>query len=367
MGSIPVIELDIPDSKERGQAYGETAGSIIKNIVEIYKELFRGKTGFTWDKISSMLDPYIKKTTEFAPDLMEEIQGIATGANLSFKDIFALNARSEILLDLGIYTDECSTLMALPGSTKNNSTILAQNWDWNKEIESCQVILKIPQRKDIPAIVTFTEAGQLSKIGMNGSGIGLTVNSLSADKSCIGIPWIFISRRILESNRLTQAMGYLLGSPKGHSMNFLIAHKDGEAVDIETSCIENHIFFPQGNFMAHTNHYINPCTGFKDIKNSDNNPSTYIRLYRIQKRLDQMNREIDVNAVQDILKDHFDHPFSVCTHDSQAFTPALQASKTCLSIIMDLSQKSIWYTKGNPCQNPVESLDLTSFFDLAEI
>ena len=169
MGSIPVIELDLPDSKERGQAYGETAGSIIKNLVEIYKELFREKTGFTWDKIGSMLDPYIEKTTEFVPDLMEEIQGIATGANLSFKDIFALNARSEILLDLGIYTDECSTLVALPESTKNNSTILAQNWDWNREIESCQVILKIHQRKDIPAIVTFTEAGQLSKMGMNGA------------------------------------------------------------------------------------------------------------------------------------------------------------------------------------------------------
>lgn len=371
MGSIPVIELDLPDSKKRGQAYGETAGSIIKKLVEIYKELFRENTGFTWDKIGSMLDPYIVKSNAFAPDLMEEIQGIATGANLSFKDIFALNARSEILFDLGIYTDECSTLVALPGSTKNNSTILAQNWDWNKEIESCQVILKIRQRGNVPPLVTFTEAGQLSKMGMNGAGIGLAVNNLSADRSCIGIPWIFISRRILESSRLTQAMGYLIGSPKGHSMNFLIAHKDGEAVDIETSCIENHIIFPKDDFMAHTNHYIKPCSGhstkpcsgFKDIKTSDYNPSTYIRLDRIQKLFSQMDGNIDVKSVQSILKDHFDHPFSVCAHDSDDFYPAVQSSKTCLSIIMDLSQKTIFYTRGNPCRNPVESLDLTSFLN----
>jgi hypothetical protein len=76
-----------------------------------------------------------------------------------------------------------------------------------------------------------------------------------------------------------------------------------------------------------------------------------------------MDGKIDVNAVQKILKDHFDHPFSVCAHASDDFNPAVQSSKTCLSIIIDLSQKSIWYTKGNPCQNPAESLDLTSFFD----
>ena len=354
MGSIPVIELDQPDSRKRGQAYGETAKSNIKKLLEIYKELFIENTEFTWDKIVSMLDPYIAETEIFAPDLMNEIQGIATGANLSFKDIFALNSRSEILFDLNIYTEECSTLVALPGSTKNKSTILAQNWDWNKEIESCQVILKISQRENIPSIVTFTEAGQLSKIGMNGAGIGLVVNTLGADRSCAGIPWIFISRRILESNRLTQAMGYLLGSPKGHSMNFLMAHKDGEAVNVETSCIENHIIFPEKNFMAHTNHYIKHCTGFKDIKTSDYNPSTYIRLHRIKKLLNQMDGKIDIKVIQDILKDHFDNPFSVCLHNNDEFAPAAQASKTCLSIVMDLSQKTIFYTKGNPCQNKVE-------------
>ncbi len=363
MSSIPVIELDRPDSKNLGKAYGEAACSIIKKLLKIYKELFRKNTEFTWDKIISLLDPYIAKTKAFAPDIIDEIQGIATGANLSFKDIFALNARSEILFDLNICTNECSALVALPESTKDRATILAQNWDWNKEVESCQVILKISQRENIPPIVTFTEAGQLSKIGMNGAGIGLVVNTLGADRSCVGIPWIFISRRILESNRLTQAMGYVLGSPKGHSMNFLIAHKDGEVVNIETSCIENHIIFPNENFMAHTNHYIKSCAGFKDIKTNDYNPSTYIRLHRMKKLLNQMDEKIDVKDIQDILKDHFDHPFSVCLHDIDEFPPATIVSKTCLSIVMDLSEKTIFYTRGNPCQNEVKFLDLTSFLN----
>lgn len=359
MGTIPVIEIDLPDPQKRGQFYGEAARKTIKKTFGIYKELFGEKSGHTWETILTMLDPYIVKTKVFAPDLIDEVQGIAEGSNLSFKDIFALNARSEIMMDLNIYTDECSSLVALPDSTQDNTTILAQNWDWYKEIESCQVILRINQRGNIPAIVTFTEAGQLSKIGMNGAGIGLAVNNLNTDKSSIGVPWIFKSRRILEARRLTQAMGFLLGTPNAHSMNFLIAHKDGEAVNIETSCVKNHITFPRKNYMAHTNHYTKPCSRLKDIKTEADNPSTFMRLHRMEKLLNIMDGNISIKSIQNILKDHFDQPFSVCLHDSEEFFPAMQKSKTCLSIAFDLSQGKIYYTKGNPCQNKVEHLNFT--------
>jgi len=52
MGSIPIIELDLSDSKKRGQAYGETAGSNIKRLREIYKELFREMISVIYKGIS---------------------------------------------------------------------------------------------------------------------------------------------------------------------------------------------------------------------------------------------------------------------------------------------------------------------------
>jgi len=361
MGSVPIIELKSADPKERGRLYGEAACNTIENTLKIYQDLFGATTGYSWEKIISLIDPYIGKVKVFAPDLIEEVKGIAEGANLSFKDIFAINARSEILFDLNIQVDECSSLAALPESTRNRSTLLAQNWDWHKAIEPCQVILKIAGRNNIPPFITFTEAGQLAKIGMNGSGVGLVVNNLNADQLQTGVPWIFVSRRILESTHLTQAMAYALSTPRAHSMNFLIAHADGEAVDIETSPVENHIIFPDGNTIAHTNHYLHPCLRFKDKESQDSNPSTYIRYHRIQKQLKSMDGNIDIESIQETLKDHFDRPFSVCVHDIQGFFPGLGTLKTCLSIVMDLSARRIFYTQGNPCQNQVETLDLTSF------
>ena len=93
-------------------------------------------------------------------------------------------------------------------------------------------------------------------------------------------------------------------------------------------------------------------------------PCTYCRLNRITKLLTQMDGKLEIKSIQNILKDHFDHPFSVCLHDSDEFIPITQTSKTCLSIVMDLSQKIIFYTKGNPCQNHVESFEFIYAIDM---
>lgn len=363
MGSIQVIELDSPDLKSRGQAYGETARNQIEELIEIYREIILKYTGTPWNTIESMIEPYVAATKNFIPEVLDEITGIAEGAGRSFNDIFVLNSRSELLWDLNLFAGECSSLAALPGFTYKNSTLLAQNWDYFKLVEPYQVILKIHQRESIPPIVTFTEAGQLSKIGLNGIGIGLVVNNLMANQSTIGVPWILITRKILESNCLCQAMGYVQVTPQAHSMNFLMAHKDGEAIDIETSSVENHIIYPERNFYVHTNHYLEPCQGFKDMKTLNPNTSTYDRYYRLQKKLGQMNGKVDVKILQDILRDHFNNHFSICVHDSDEFFPSMPILKTCLSIVMDLSLKRVSYTIGNPCEKEYEILDVSTFLN----
>ena len=168
--------------------------------------------------------------------------GIAEGANRSFEEIFLLNARSEILFNPDVLANECTSLVALPECTANGDTLLAQNWDWYQEVLNCQVILKIGKRNDVPPLISFTEAGQLAKIGMNGAGIGLAVNNLTSDQPRTGVPWIFLARRILESTHFAQAMGYVLTAPRAHSFNFLLAHAAGEGVDLGASVVD--IVFP---------------------------------------------------------------------------------------------------------------------------
>jgi isopenicillin-N N-acyltransferase-like protein len=198
--------------------------------------------------------------------------------------------------------------------------------------------------------VTFTEAGQLSKIGMNSAGIGLVVNNLTSDQPRIGVPWIFLTRRILESSHLAQALGFVLNTDRAHSINFLIGYAAGEAVNLETSPVEASVQWPENGICVHTNHYIETSPYFRDLKPlRDPYLSTYLRLRRARQGLVDKIGGIDVDGVQNILKDHIDKPFSVCIHKNPAVEP-IQQIVTCLSIIMNLSQQQIHYTLGNPCR-----------------
>jgi len=356
--AIPVIELNQADPKQRGQAYGESARQRIEKILAVYREIFNRITGESWEETVIRGAPFILKATAFAPDLVEEIQGIADGANRAFEDLFLLNARSEILFNPQVLAQECTTLAALPEVTKNGDTLLAQNWDWYNEVKNCQVILKIGQRETTPALVTFTEAGQLAKIGMNAAGIGLVVNNLTSDKPRTGVPWIFLTRRILESSHLAQALGIVLNTGRAHSINYLIGYAAGEAVNLETSPVEEHVLWPENGICVHTNHYLEPGKNFRDLKPlRDPYLSTYLRCRRARKGLAELKEKIDVRGVQNILKDHMDKPFSVCTHQNPAVEP-LRQIVTCLSIVMNLGLRQIHYTLGNPCREKVETLEM---------
>ena len=356
--SIPIIELEASDPKQRGRAYGEAARNRIQTILDVYREIFQRTTGETWDEIMARGQQFLGKARDFAPDLVEEIHGIAEGANRTFEDIFLLNTRSEIIFNPQTLAQECTTLAALPEVTLDSDTLLAQNWDWFREVENCQVILKIGRREDKPAMVTFTEAGQLAKIGMNGAGIGLVVNNLISDQPRVGVPWIFITRRILEASHLAQALGCVLNTDRAHSINFLIGYAGGEAVDLETSPVEEHILWPQNGILAHSNHYLQSGVKFKDLKPlRDPYLSTYLRHQRTLKGLASLEDNIDVPGIQSILRDHMDKPFSVCAHRNPVVEPMKQIV-TCLSIVMNLNRRQIHYTQGNPCRSNFQTLEL---------
>lgn len=253
---IAVIELNQIDPRQRGQAYGEAARERVQNILSIYREIFQQATGETWEDIVARGESLHARANEFAPDLLEEIRGIAEGANLRFEEIFLLNARSEILFNPKVLAQaqECTALVALLDATAAGDTLLAQNWDWFKAVMDFLVILRIGARDGIPSLITFTEAGQLAKIGMNSAGIGLVVNNLISDQPRVGVPWIFLTRRVLEASHLAQAIGHILTAKRAHSINFLIGYTRGEGVNLETSPVEEHVLWPSDGFYVHTNH-----------------------------------------------------------------------------------------------------------------
>jgi len=68
--TIPVIELNQTDPKQRGQAYGEAARDRIETILAAYRGIFNRITGETWEETVVRGAPFVLKAKAFAPDLL---------------------------------------------------------------------------------------------------------------------------------------------------------------------------------------------------------------------------------------------------------------------------------------------------------
>ena len=82
------------------------------------------------------------------------------------------------------------------------------------------------------------------------------------------------------------------------------------------------------------------------------NPRRYLSEFR-HKQMGSLllkHKPLDVEKMKNILCNHENHPQSICRHSDNSL-PISQQTTTRTSMIMDLKEKSIWYTNGNPCEN----------------
>jgi len=79
-------------------------------------------------------------------------------------------------------------------------------------------------------------------------------------------------------------------------------------------------------------------------------PDTIMRDYRAGKALQKLAGRIDAASIQQVLKDHFDKPNSICTHIN-VNTPPHEHGQTNVSLIMDLTAKKFLVAKGPPCEH----------------
>src|SRR5207248_3288018 len=175
---------------------------------------------------------------------LEEIRGIAEGASVPFEDVLAINVRTEIMFAAKARTaaeesrrlGECSAFAVLPEASDDGHTLIGQNWDWLLHSSETTVVLEAKQ-DGAPDYVTVVEAGLLAKTGMNSSGIGLVTNTVVTDRDQgePGVPYHVILRSILDSENISDAYTAMQRGFRSSSANYLVAHSDGVAVDVEAT------------------------------------------------------------------------------------------------------------------------------------
>lgn len=345
-----------------GFQYGTQAKDLIIRNIETYQIQFKRFAKIDWEKVKEDASNWIPIIRDYDEDIMEEIEGIAAGAGRSVGEIVALNARYEFTMTplSGKSYSECTSFAVTPDAKSTNVMILGQNWDFRSKFKETCVLLKIKQNEKKPNILTHVEAGTVGHKGLNSHGLGVCINALLSNRDRVspGVPLVsVVSRKILNSGTIRDAIYAVAKAKRAASINYMIAHAEGEAIDLEVTPEDIGILHPENGILTHSNNFISSDANVKDLGKTIFSDSP-IRWNRIR-RLLLKKKKLNVSAIRNVASDHFDYPNSICRHPDPRFHPDDQF-ETITSVVMNLKQGRMYMTEGSPCQVPYKSVNIKS-------
>jgi isopenicillin-N N-acyltransferase like protein len=353
--TIPVIDVE-GGPRERGEQYGSQASAQIDASIAFYREAFTTASGVPWDQIVRQAQSWVGPATDYAPDLVEELRGIAHGADRDFLELMALNARGEIIYDTtfaDLVAGECTTYAVAPTAAGDGHSYAGQNWDYLCGAVDSIVMLRIRTDGE-PDIIMQIEAGQVGRHGANSAGIAMQVNGLGGRYGFrgFGVPQPFVRRRVLQSNNLHDAMHRVFHAPQQIGANYLLATREGFAISLETTPAERTAWvYADDGILVHGNHHEGHVpTG----QAGPYIPMAVDSLYRVplvRQGLQKVRTATDTDgtrsAIADAMSNEAYAPNSVCAQPDPAQPPTKQW-QTVASTIVDLSTGEYLVADGLP-------------------
>ncbi len=315
---------------ERGFQHGEQLKPSIRKTIEFYHSIFDLPEADIFRHASHFLN----LIQTFNAEYMDEINGIAEGADIDPLWIVALNARTEILSYKTTFTSNECTSVYFP-----QMSILGQNWDWGRALEPLTILMKIIQPSG-HIIRMITEPSIIGKIGMNSVGLGVCLNILSLGKKLHGLPVHIVLRALLDCRSLNEAMSLLEKHGDGKASNIIVSDANGNGFDIEFCGDRFFLLEPENDFLLHTNHYLG------EVINPPNSPeflSSYTRFHRAAFVLKGDN-EKSVSSMCELLSDESNEKLPIYRgYGAYDFVHELG---TVCSVVMSLAEQKMFIRKG---------------------
>ena len=332
---IPVIEVR-GTHREVGQQIGVRCQPQIRAMLATLREGL--PAGVSWSDMLPQSRLYLQFSRAVYPQYVEELEGIAEGAEAPFNEIFL--SMCEELWEAAAWKKGCSDLVARGPATLDGSTLIAHTNDLLPHAEEKLVILKV-RAGDEPEFLGVSSGGVGISAGYNAAKISLTGNQLDNNDIRPGVPRLLVVRAILASRHLSEAMDHCLLPQRASSYNNVIADGSGEVYSMEGSATDCEPLYIAEHIMAHTNHYLSPAMRrFEADRNSIGN--SVLRYNRAMRMLRENYGQLTPERFQELLADHAGYPTSICKHGLETVTV--------FSIIIQLEQLRAWIGRGRACE-----------------
>ena len=285
----------------------------------------------------SLVELYRAVTLEHLPWVVEELDGAAAGAGVDPVALFA--ASIEELAPAEAPTG-CSDLVVIGDRTADGHLLVAHNNDLYAEDERDVVALewRVPGE---PVVFTLGIGPWLS-VGWNDAGLSVTGNELSPNDERVGIPRLLQMRDVVTRRTLAEAVEAVLHPARASSYNWVFAHRDDGALNVEGSATSAGVDEPGADgFLAHTNHYAR--TDMESFERSEHLENSCRRLERAR----QLARDegFTVGSLRAALADHE----ALCRHGEEA-----KVVKTVFWCVADVTAGEVTYGRGNPCDSEAQ-------------
>lgn len=372
---------------ERGLAYGRAVAPLVRHSIASYARLFAHRRGLDWAASQAEAMRFAPLLAEVAPDLLEEMRGIAAGAGRELAEIVALNVRTELMAGVagGIYhpegpaaaarnraagvpehadegerrpvaaggsdDGECTTAAAAGAATAGGGAFLAQTWDWQGDQRAACVLLRV-QAPGEPSILTMTEAGMVGKVGLNSAGVAVGLNLLRslADGREVGMPVHVLLRKMLQARSFAEARAAADLAPPSGSSCVTLASATGELLSLEITPAGVAEVRAEGGLLAHANHCVDEGAMAGECPLEPVSTSRE-RAGRSWELLRAGAGALDVAALQAILRDHGGEPRCICRHPDMRLARLDRGESIC-GIVIDLEARVMHVAPDVPCTVP---------------
>jgi isopenicillin-N N-acyltransferase-like protein len=352
--SIPLFQLKGSPEKV-GKTHGEAFRNEIHELVQLLWEAIStySPLAFSQETLLRMNLKNLAFAEEYGPDLVKEMRGIAEGAHTSFEEIFFLNSAFN-LINLGNIKSTlpllgCTTFGASNMARQNGSVYLGENYDTFKFFDRYTLVLRIEDGIHPPALIC-TIPGILANAGINMVGLGVTVNFISAIDVQFGrIPTLII-RKVLQSERIGDAIDTVISGKRACGANYIIGDGGGNIFCIETSSGSYDILPSTHGIVGHANHYRSSLMRTYQIDRPGLIGDSILRDCRINQLLEEKKKNLDHTQLMEILRDHANFPSSICFHGRRKEAYSDSEISTVFSMIQELKTRTLYISTGTPCK-----------------
>jgi predicted choloylglycine hydrolase len=303
--------------------------------------------GFTLQPPDKKMLHFAKRCEEiigqYMPELLDEIRGVADGAEIDYDTIMTLTTTAPFDPD---EVPGCSIVAVMSERTVDGRTIIGRNFDMFEDVskEGATTYRTYPEGHYASVGNCDIWVGRWDGLNETGLFTGTTALFLPSPKPALpGLVGWFTGRYILDRfATINEAVEFIQSLPSTGSGGRLIADSSGRAVVIESSAEGREIRYPEDGLLILTNHAVCPAFAGKD-RDSEGYADSQARYSQLYELLDGA-KVVDVEVMKKAMSDH---KGGVCSHkvDSSG-----RKDSTIWSVVAQPGERKVDIAEGHPCR-----------------